>query len=81
MQHAAAAFGLKSTVLWIGTSPKVFGYDIHSNIIANPPLGNTKLISSYLFDYALSGAHQECPYSDIMDIFDTKAIIESVIKN
>jgi uncharacterized phage-like protein YoqJ len=81
MQHAAAAFGLKSTVLWIGTHPNVFGYNVHNNIVANPPLGNTKLMSSYLFDYALSGTHQECPYSDMMDIFDTKTIIDSVIKN
>mgnify|MGYP000064527026 CR=1 FL=1 len=26
MQHAAAAFNLPSTVCWVGTSPKVFGY-------------------------------------------------------
>ena len=39
LQHAAAAFKLKSTVLWVGTSPKVFGYNIHKNISA-PELGN-----------------------------------------
>ena len=32
LQHAAAAFKLKSTVLWIGTSPSVFGYRLHDNI-------------------------------------------------
>jgi hypothetical protein len=36
LQHAAVGMGLKSTVLWIGTSPNNFGYDFHNNIIANP---------------------------------------------
>ncbi len=35
---------LKSTVLWVGTTPKNFGYDMHSNIIAKPPKGNVKMI-------------------------------------
>jgi len=34
LQHAAAAIGLESVVLWIGNSPVVFGYSIHKNIIA-----------------------------------------------
>ena len=37
LQHAAAAFNLPSTVLWIGTSSKLFGYDIHDNIHAEIP--------------------------------------------
>lgn len=32
MQHAAAALGKSSTVLWVGNSPTVFGYKIHNNI-------------------------------------------------
>lgn len=34
LQHAAAAIGLESVVLWIGNSPIVFGYSTHKNIIA-----------------------------------------------
>ena len=37
LQHAAAAFKLPSTVLWIGTSPTVFGYKSHNNLSANLP--------------------------------------------
>jgi len=37
LQHAAVAINLKSTVFWVGTSPKVFGYEIHNNIVANEP--------------------------------------------
>lgn len=35
MQHAASAFGLKSTVLWICNSPISLGYSIHDNIYGN----------------------------------------------
>ena len=44
LQHAAAGLNLPSTVFWIGTSPKNFGYTMHDNIIANPPSNNIKLI-------------------------------------
>lgn len=32
MQHAAAALGLQSTVVWIVNDPKVLGYETHNNI-------------------------------------------------
>lgn len=69
LQHAAAALDLKSTVIWIGTSPKIFGYPIHDNIIANPPLQNPKLSNSYLFDYSFDGIPYECPYYSIDEMF------------
>jgi ADP-heptose:LPS heptosyltransferase len=37
VQHAAAALNKKSTVLWNGTSPEVFGYDLHNNICTTVP--------------------------------------------
>lgn len=80
LQHAAAAFKLPSTVLWIGTSPTVFGYSAHNNIVANPPKGATKLIESYLFDYNLDGILHECPYIDASEIFDLADIYRSIDK-
>jgi hypothetical protein len=50
MQHAAAALKLSSLVLWNGTSPKVFGYDMHKNLETNKP-HDFKLPGSYLFDF------------------------------
>ena len=35
LQHAAAAFNLPSTVLWVGTHPEMFGYKLHNNINCN----------------------------------------------
>jgi hypothetical protein len=80
LQHAAAGMKLPSTVLWVGTSPKVFGYDIHSNIQANPPKFQPKLISSYLFDYDFTGEPIQCPYDNVFEMFDLKQIIETVNK-
>jgi len=76
LQHAASALGLKSTVLWIGTSPKLFGYDSHDNIIAQIN-ENIKLPDSYLFDFSFNGVLHECPLMDF-NIFDMDSIIYSV---
>jgi len=81
LQHAAAAMKLKSTVLWVGTSYKNFGYDIHKNIIANPPKNEIKMIDSYLFDYSFDGIAHECPYYDVTEMFDTSEIYKAIEKN
>ena len=79
LQHAAMALNLPSTVLWIGTSPKLFGYDLHDNIIANPPKNEPKLINSYLFDYNFEGILHESPYMEGEDLFNVENIINSLI--
>jgi hypothetical protein len=76
IQHAAAALNLKSTVLWVGTSPKTFGYDLHNNIVAQLP-NEVKLPDSYLFDYNFHGANHECPIIDL-NIFDSAEILSSI---
>lgn len=76
LQHAAAALNLPSTVLWVGTTPSIFGYTIHSNIQATLP-DTVKLPDSYLFDYNFNGLIHECPI--LTDtIFNVESIIESV---
>jgi len=70
LQHAAAAFGLTSTVYWIATSPLVYGYDLHLNVMAKPPAKANQLLGSYLFDYQFDQNNHECPYLDIHDMFD-----------
>lgn len=77
LQHAAAALGLSSTVLWVGTDPKVFGYELHKNIKANIP-STVKLPDSYFFDYNFNGLAHECPLLD-MNIFDVNEILNSVV--
>lgn len=79
VQHAAAAMKRKSTVLWNGTSPKVFGYDIHENISTDVPY-DFKLPGSYLFDFDFNGNEIEYPFTDNVKLFDVNKIIESVDK-
>jgi hypothetical protein len=79
LQHAAAALNLPSVVLWNGTSPKVFGYDIHNNIETEKP-HNFKLPGSYLFDFDFTGAEHEYPFNEREDIFDIDQIIEAIEK-
>jgi hypothetical protein len=81
LQHAAAALNLPSTVLWVGTSPKIFGYDIHSNVLANKPKNKPKLLNSYLFDYSFNGDSLECPYNDVDEIFNLDDIFNSIENN
>lgn len=79
LQHAAAALKLPSTVLWIGTSPKVFGYDIHDNIVTDIP-HDFKLPGSYLFDFDFNGNEVEYPFEPGTKLFNIDKIIESVDK-
>lgn len=77
LQHAAAAMGLKSTVVWVATQPEVFGYKMHNNI--KPKTEFTQgTVDSYLFDYNFTGAIYECPYMDISEIFDIDAILQTL---
>jgi ADP-heptose:LPS heptosyltransferase len=77
LQHAAAALKLPSLVLWNGTSPKVFGYDIHTNIETTKP-HNFKLPGSYLFDFDFTGPEHEYPFDDTVDLFDIKQIFDYI---
>jgi len=78
LQHAAAAFNFKSTVLWIGTSPTVFGYRLHINIQAKLPSRANQLIGSYLFDYQFENNIHECPYIELSDMFDINEILTGI---
>ena len=81
LQHAAMALKLPSVVLWNGTSPKVFGWDIHTNIQAKKP-AKFKLPNSVLFDFDFTGQEAEYPYVDEDDeIFDFDKIVEAVDKS
>jgi hypothetical protein len=74
LQHAAAALNLPSTVLWVGTSPILFGYNQHTNIIANLPKRANQLIDSSLFDYQFSNNAYQCPYMDVKEIFTEETL-------
>jgi uncharacterized phage-like protein YoqJ len=78
LQHAATALNKPSTVLWIGTNPKVFGYEQHYNIVGYLGDENHKLPDSYLFDYNFLGTLHECPVIEQTTMFDVEHIIDSL---
>ena len=78
LQHAAVAFNLPSTVLWVGTSPKVFGYKLHKNVVAKVPNKKNQLIGSYLFDYQFENNIHECPYINMNEMFDVNHVLNSI---
>lgn len=77
-QHAAAALNKPSTVLWICNKPSVFGYDIHTNIEANPETAIPELRNSYLNKYNIGGDPLEFPYAKETDMFTVDQIIKSL---
>jgi len=80
LQHAAAAMNLPSTVLWNGTSPKVFGYEIHNNILPKiNKMEGYKNITAYLYEYELWGDPIQCPWIT-NDLYDINEIIEKTEK-
>jgi hypothetical protein len=82
-QHAAAALKMPSTVCWITTSPKVFGYEMHDNFLPKEEyLAQIKSpgIDNIFQSYDLSGHEHEFPFKDYQ-IFDLEKIYQSLIKN
>ena len=75
LQHAAAAFGLKSTVLWGCNSPVALGYDLHDNIYGNFTAGDLK--NSVYEPYDIVGDPTQIASSPA-DMFDLDAIIRSL---
>jgi len=78
LQHASAALKLPSVVFWIGTSPKVFGYDLHKNIKAKLPKRANQLINSYTFDYQFHNNNHECPYINIDEMFNVNKVLKEL---
>ncbi len=81
LQHAAAAFDLKSTVCWVSTDPKVFGYKMHNNIKSVLPFNDVDAngIDSLFFDYDFNGPEHEYPF-DTDDVFNLQEVYDSIIK-
>lgn len=78
-QHIAASLNKPSNVLWVTTSPNVFGYPIHNNIIAEPETKVVSLPNAVLSKYELVGNLSEFPYNDESEMFNTEKVITSII--
>jgi ADP-heptose:LPS heptosyltransferase len=76
--HIATALNLQSIVTWVGTNPKVFGYDIHKNILANPFTKELDLNHSFYQKLPLFEDISKIPYNDLNEVFDVKKIIDEL---
>lgn len=76
-QHASTALGLPSVVTWVVNSPKVLGYDMHENIIAEVEEKYKTTKYSYLSKYNIGGAISEYPY-DTRTLFDVNKIYDAL---
>lgn len=77
--QASAAFGLPSTVIWVGHTPKVYGYDINKNITATINAQLQKYIDSYSESYLIGYRFLICPY-DLRNIFDADKLVDEILK-
>jgi hypothetical protein len=81
-QHLAASVSKPSTVCWIATSPKVFGFQnpnyFHDNIISNPIDFETQ--HTTYSGYSLIEDIKNLPYQDPSRIFDLNIVIDSINK-
>lgn len=77
-QHLAAALGLPSTVLWITTSPKIFGYELHKNVEANPFTVKPNLDRAMYQPFSLNEPLTTCPYNDVREIFDFNKVVATI---
>ena len=76
--HIATALNLPSVVGWIGTNPMVFGYDLHTNIMANEPTKELNFESNSYTKHQLFEDISTMPYNNFSEIFDTQSIINAL---
>jgi hypothetical protein len=76
--HICTALNLPSVVGWIGTNPKVFGYDLHSNIVANEPTKEINVESNSYQKHLLFEDISTFPYNDFSEVFNVDEIISKL---
>jgi ADP-heptose:LPS heptosyltransferase len=74
--HIATALNLPSVVTWVGTNPKVFGYNMHTNVIHKPFTKELDLNHSFYQRLPLFEDISKIPYNDLNEVFDFKEIIQ-----
>lgn len=76
--HIATALNLPSVVGWIGTNPSVFGYDLHTNIVANEPTKQINVESNSYQKHLLYEDISTFPYNELNEVFDVNKIIDAL---
>ena len=61
-QHVMSTFQKPSLVCWVGNSPIVYGYSMHTNVMSNLEFKHDNL-ESYLDPYPLQTQGHQCPHN------------------
>lgn len=79
-QHVMAAFQKPALVCWVGNSPIVYGYSMHTNIASNLKMEHGNL-ESYLDPYPLQTQGHQCPADyDVNTLFNPQTIEDEFVK-
>jgi len=78
LQHALAALYLPAVSCWIVNSPTVYGYGLHTNVLANSYTVEPDLRQSLFSKFDWTGNDQEFPFNDENEIFDSVKIIDAL---
>ena len=80
-QHAAAAMGMPSHVFWVANLPSQFGYELHNNIIANPPTLQPEYRNAMFNKYNIGDQASEFPYNNTEEIISADVLIEALSRD
>lgn len=75
LQHLSSSLNIQSEVIWIGTDPKVYGYDIHNNYTSSLPTSLINDFNTYDLKYELANNENECPFISLDEVFDVKKLL------
>jgi len=76
--HIATALNLPSVVGWIGTNPKVFGYEMHKNIMANDFTKEINIEHNAYSKNLLFEDISTFPYNSFDEVFNIDEIITNL---
>jgi hypothetical protein len=76
--HIATALNLPSVVGWIGTNPKVFGYEMHKNIMANEFTKEINIEHNAYSKNLLFEDISTFPYNSFDEVFNIDEIITNL---
>jgi len=77
-QHASAALGKKSTVLWPINNIGILGYSININILSSAVPKDMQKPYAYIEDYRLEGPLHDYPFDD-GELFNPREIAEQFL--
>lgn len=81
-QHFCAAINKPATVCWVTNKPKVFGYNIHRNILPKPEVyieSSNRSIDGYFQEYDFTGSRNYDYPFNTTDIFNVTEIVETIL--